>query len=81
MPTTDPPDRLRVAEFNLLLMIKDTELALRKKIPGPSREVDYLVGLLNGLVGAKKILDGSTADEAWETLQKLADLLPEKETT
>lgn len=78
---TEPATQLRVAEINLLLMISDTEAALRGKIPGPSREVDYLVGLLNGLVGAKKILDGSTADEAWEMLQKLADLLPKKETT
>lgn len=66
--TTAPP--AHVARINIALMIGDARDALRQ-LTAQNQPSALQSGILLGLTAAGYVLEGRTADEAWEAIEPL----------
>lgn len=68
--------RMGLAYINLCLMKGDLESALRK-LSSEDKPVEFQAGMMIGLTAAKHVLDGLTADEAWQQLEPVVNAMRE----
>lgn len=64
--------RIALAYINLRLMAADATAGIEKLVAA-EQPASFQTGILLGLTGAKHVLDGRTADEAWDLLKPVVD--------
>lgn len=75
--TDDTAKRIALAYINMKVMVSDVENAMRT-LAKDGKPVEFQAGMMIGLTAAKHVLDGLTADAAWERIEPIMVILQQE---